>query len=767
MKTSSRLAVVASIAAVYVATARFGLAIGLTAEHVTFVWPPSGVALSALLLFGADVWPGILLGAFVASLTAHNPLPVATAIAVGNTLEAVVAVRLLQRYVRLDRTLDTLRQALGLVVLGAIASTIVGATVGVTSLCVAGLRPWAAFSRVWWSWWLANAAGDLLIVPAILTWRRWRDTLQARIGEAAVLLGGLILTCAGVFGGLFGILAATRYYSLEYIVFPFVIWAAIRFGMAGAAVANLVTASIAIWGAVHGLGPSATGTASDYLLLQQLFIAVVAITGLLLGAAISEHTAALGRRDAEHAVTRILADATTGEAAIDRIIDVINADLDWDVGLWWSVDSGARRLRCAEIRRKLGAHLPAFRDESEAQVCGPGEDLPGHVWAYAAPQWISDVSSEPHLPRPRSAAIAGLRSAFAFPISVGKDVVGVLEFGSRRVRRPDDDLLWMFTAIGAEVGQFLARKRMEQQIQQSEARKAGLLNAAIDCIITVDQDGRIVEFNPAAERTFGYRSEEILGRHALDALVSAAERERWREHLERYRASSGDSLLGRRLELTCVRADGANFSAELSVTTISTADGPWFTAFVRDITRQKRRANQLAFRATHDGLTKLLNRTAFMDRLKEAIARGREVGGSIAILFIDLDHFKALNDSLGHLVGDRLLVETGRRLRRCVRPGDAVARLGGDEFAIMLERIIDANIVAVMADRIKRELDRPFVINDESVQIAASVGTALNDHDGDRPDDLLRKADAAMYRAKAANASRSAAYRDATQRRWN
>ncbi|HEY1911628.1 MAG TPA: MASE1 domain-containing protein [Vicinamibacterales bacterium] len=767
MKTPSRLIAVATVTVAYVAAARFGFAIALTADHVTFVWPPSGVALSALLLLGVDVWPGILLGALAASISAHDPLPVAAAVGIGNTLEAVIAAKLLRRVVRLDQSLDTLRQALGLVVLGAVASTIVGATIGVTSLCVAKLQPWSAFPRVWWSWWLANASGDLLIVPAFLTWHRWRDALQGRMGEAVVLLGGLTITCAGVFGGLFGTVAATRYYSLEYIVFPFVIWAAIRFGAAGAAAANVMTASIAVWSAVHGLGPNASGAVTDYLLLQQLFIAVVATTGLLLGAAISEHTAALGRRDAEHSVTRILADATTGQAAIGRIIDVINADLDWDVGLWWSVDPAARRLRCAEIRRKNGARLSAFGDSNEARVCGPGEDLPGHVWAYAAPQWISDVLNEPHLPRPHAAAIAGLRSAFAFPISVGKDVVGVLEFGSRRARRPDDDLLWMFTAIGAEVGQFLARKRMEQQIQESEARKAGLLNAAIDCIITVDQDGRIIEFNPAAERTFGYRSEEILGRQAMDLLVSAAERDRCLDQLQRYRTSNDDHLIGRRLELVCVRADGANFPAELSVIRISSADGPWFTAFVRDITRQKRRTNQLAFRATHDGLTKLLNRSAFMDRLKEALARGREVGGSIAILFIDLDHFKALNDNMGHLVGDRLLIETGRRLRRCVRPGDAVARLGGDEFAITLERIIDVNIVAVMADRIKRELDRPFVIGGDTVELSASVGTAINDHDGDRPDDLLRKADAAMYRAKAANASRSAAYRDVAQRHWS
>ena len=176
---------------------------------------------------------------------------------------------------------------------------------------------------------------------------------------------------------------------------------------------------------------------------------------------------------------------------------------------------------------------------------------------------------------------------------------------------------------------------------------------------------------------------------------------------------------------------------------------------MRDITRQKRRAKQLAFRATHDGLTKLLNRSAFMDRLKDAVLHAREVGGSIAILFIDLDQFKAFNDRLGHLVGDRLLVETARRLRRCVRPGDVVARLGGDEFAILLERVIDATDASNMADRIRRDLNRSFAVDDDEVRLSASIGIAINGHDGDRPHDLLRTADADMYRAKAAGAGRT------------
>jgi diguanylate cyclase (GGDEF)-like protein/PAS domain S-box-containing protein len=483
-------------------------------------------------------------------------------------------------------------------------------------------------------------------------------------------------------------------------------------------------------------------------MLHQLFIAVVVTTGLLLGASMSERSAALKRRNAEHAVTRVLADASGAEEATRRIIDLINADLGWDIGLWWSVDPEARGLRCGEIRSSVTTHFPNFEEISRGRTFEAGEWLPGHVWAYAAPQWIPDVVTDPHSARLRAAAAEGLHGAFAFPISVGSEVVGVFEFCSRSVRRPDDELLWMFTAIGGQVGQFLARKRMEEQVRESEARKARMLNAALDCVITADQDGRILEFNPAAERTFGYRAAEIIGQRALDVLIPAAERERCLQQLECYRGSEPASGSGRRLEIVAMRIDGTKFPAELSIARISSARGPLFTGFIRDITRQKRRATQLAFRATHDGLTKLLNRSAFMDRLKEAVLHAREVGGSVAIFFIDLDQFKAINDSLGHLAGDRMLVETARRLRRCVRPGDAVARFGGDEFAVLLERVIDVDAVSAMADRVKRELSRPFTAAGHEVTLSASVGVAMNERDDDRPDDLLRAADAAMYRVK-------------------
>jgi diguanylate cyclase (GGDEF)-like protein/PAS domain S-box-containing protein len=327
----------------------------------------------------------------------------------------------------------------------------------------------------------------------------------------------------------------------------------------------------------------------------------------------------------------------------------------------------------------------------------------------------------------------------------------VCEFFTRSVRRPDANLLQMFGGIGAVIGQFLTRKGVEQDIRDSEAQKAGLLEAALDCVITIDHQGRIVEFNPAAERTFGYRREDVVGREMAGLVLPKSLRSEHREGLTRYLETGTSGVIGRRLEITAMRADGTEFPAELSIAEVPSVGRPMFTGFLRDITTQKRMVKQLAFRASHDPLTKSLNRSAFMERFRDAARRsaGRP-RGVVAVLFVDIDRFKAINDSLGHFVGDRLLVATARRLRASVRPGDAVARLGGDEFAVLLENVADQTEAAVVADRVRESLREPFTVHGHEVKATASIGVALGLPGVEALSELLRAADGAMYRAKVA-----------------
>jgi PAS domain S-box-containing protein len=306
---------VLALAAAYFGAARLGLALAFQAEQVTAVWPPTGIALAAVLLFGYGVWPGIALGAFFANLmTANETLLTACGIAVGNTFEALAGAWLLCKLVHFRSPLERLRDVLGLVILAGAGCTMVSATIGVTTLCLAGVHDWAAYGALWWLWWLGDAAGTVLVAPLLLTWAyalplpgggegrvRGPETSPRprRPAEAAALIGTLILVSLVVFAG--GVTPGTSRHPLEYTIFPFVVWAALRFGQPGTTAVTFGAAGIALWGTVNGLGPFATGTTHENLIVLQAFMVVVAVTALLLSAAITERkrTAEALRRSEE------------------------------------------------------------------------------------------------------------------------------------------------------------------------------------------------------------------------------------------------------------------------------------------------------------------------------------------------------------------------------------------------------------------------------------------------------------------------------------
>jgi diguanylate cyclase (GGDEF)-like protein/PAS domain S-box-containing protein len=747
MPTRSVLVTAAVTAVVYVGAAKLGFTMAFPAAQVTLVWPPTGLALAVLLLYGRAAWPGVFAGALLANVTAHEPVVVAACIATGNTLEAVIAADLLQRFTGLGASLDKLRHALGLVVFGALLSTMIGATFGVTSLCVGGLQPWASYRELWWTWWLGDAVGAMLVAPALLTLNAWhRLRHDGRVAEAGVLLLGLLSVSTAVFATSYP--GNSPHYTLDYTIFPFLIWAAIRFGIAGAAMANALASGIAVWGTLHGWGPYGVRDVADRLVLLQIFMGIVAGTGLLLGAAVSERDGSARRGRVEHAITHALADASDAQAAAMRVLELICIHLEWEVGLFWSLERETQQLRCTTIWRMPPEGARELDRLSRGRSFGRGAELPGRVWASGAPSWLLDVPRDPALPRLEAAAAEGLRSAFACPVAVGGDLLGVLEFFScRGIPQPDADFLQMFVTIGAEMGQFLTRKQVEQEVAESEARKAGILEAVLDCIITIDHRGRIVEFNPAAERTFRYKRTEVVGLEMAQLIIPPALRAAHREGLARYLAAGSGAAIDRRFETTAMRADGTEFPVELSLVRIPSAGPPMFTGFLRDITVQKRMLEQLSFRAAHDGLTQSLNRAAFMDRLRVAVKRAADGEPSLAVLFVDIDQFKTINDRFGHSVGDQLLIAVAGRLHGCVRPGDTVARLGGDEFAILIEEVTTRAEVVAVAERIKQSLRSPFNLEGISVNATASLGIAFGSS-ANVPEDLLHAADLEMYRAK-------------------
>jgi diguanylate cyclase (GGDEF)-like protein/PAS domain S-box-containing protein len=285
------------------------------------------------------------------------------------------------------------------------------------------------------------------------------------------------------------------------------------------------------------------------------------------------------------------------------------------------------------------------------------------------------------------------------------------------------------------------------ELRRGEERFRSLVQNSSDVVTIADPDSTIRYLSPSARRVYGHDYRDLLGTR-LDALIAPAQRVGFRSALRQSALEGGGPAVG---EFLVLDSTGRSRPAEITITNL--IDDPNVGGLVlntRDIGDQKRLQDELAHQAFHDSLTGLANRALFKDRVHQALLRGRRQRQPLAVLFLDLDRFKAINDSFGHASGDALLVAVSRRLSDSVRAEDTVARLGGDEFAVLVEQLAGDAEVAVVAERIRETFRDPIVIDGRELAVAASVGIALSDTGDETADDLLRNADLAMYQAKGA-----------------
>lgn len=287
-------------------------------------------------------------------------------------------------------------------------------------------------------------------------------------------------------------------------------------------------------------------------------------------------------------------------------------------------------------------------------------------------------------------------------------------------------------------------------LQESEVRIRAILDTALDAFVVMDSNGMVAAWNAEAERLFGYPREEAVGRKLADLIVPPAYREAHARGLAHFLETGEGSLVGGRIEVTAISKDQNEFPIELSITSIREGNSTFFSAFARDITERKRAESKINFMAYHDRLTELPNRELFYDRMSQAIAQARRKHGRLALLFLDLDGFKDVNDRYGHEAGDTVLKVVAKRMHACVRGVDTVARLGGDEFTIILVELEKAADASNIAKKIIQKLSEPIILNDsQRCGIGASIGISLYPEDGYELDKLMSAADAAMYESKA------------------
>ncbi len=298
-----------------------------------------------------------------------------------------------------------------------------------------------------------------------------------------------------------------------------------------------------------------------------------------------------------------------------------------------------------------------------------------------------------------------------------------------------------------------ARKHAEEKVRQSEKRFRDISEAAGESLLEMDPEGRLTFVSDRATNVLGYSPAELLGRSPFD-LMSPLEA----EHARRFLGDHVRNKTGfRDFEVHLATKSGRMAWINVTAVPMFDEDGTFLghRGAAMDITERKRAEEQLLHNAFYDGLTDPPNRELFMDRLGHALRRAnRDEDYPCAVIFLDLDRFKVVNDSLGHMVGDKLLKEAARRLEKCIRPGDTVARLGGDEFVMLCEQIRDVETAKAIAYRVQGVLSDPFVIEGSEIRSSASIGIALTSPEYERPEEVLRDADITMYRAKALGKAR-------------
>jgi diguanylate cyclase (GGDEF)-like protein len=320
--TSVRVAAIGLLAPVYFVAGKLGLKLAFLHSSISPVWPAAGIAVAAFLLLGTEVWPAIFIGSFLVNVTTAGNVATSLGIAAGNTLEALTAVYLLNKFARgryaFDRTQDILKFAL----LAGGLSSCIGAIFGVTSLALGGFAQWSYYRAMWWTWWQGDAIGIIVVTPLLVLWSgmprpRWN---LDQIAEAAVVLILLVTVSLVIFGGLFA--SVVRDEPVEFLCIPFLIWAAFRFGQREAATALAILAVIAIWGTTRGDGPFVRPSHNESLLLLQAFMGVVVVMTLVMAAETAER-----KRSMEKIQEMALSDPLTGLANYRRLVDVIDSEM--------------------------------------------------------------------------------------------------------------------------------------------------------------------------------------------------------------------------------------------------------------------------------------------------------------------------------------------------------------------------------------------------------------------------------------------------------
>lgn len=681
----------------YFVTSQIGLKFALVGHAVTLFWPPSGLALAVILLSGYRFLPAVFIGAFFSNLTSGLPLLAVIGMSAGATLEAGLGAWLLGRFTRFNHRLSEVRDIYRLVLYGGVLSTLSSALIGATSLLAANAIPPDGYLQTALFWWMGDALGIILFTPAMLSYALHKrlSWTRAQIGEALLLL--LVLTVLSLLVlGFFPGVSSLVHFGM-FVLFPVIVWAALSFNQRFVSNILILMFIAAIETTLHGIGPFAT---NDLRGATELWLYTVLLT--ILGVSVS----ALNYQRA-HAMKELQA----SKDALNR------AQAVGGVGSW-QLDLRQNRLEWSdETFRMFGLqhnyHIDYARylefvhpDDREAvdrawknALNGAPYDIEHRIVVDGKIKWVHEQAN--------------------------------LDFDASTKRA--------YFVIGT-VRDITARKIEESALRLS----ARVFESSGEAILITNAKVEVVAVNHAFVEMSGYRSEEVMGKNPR--LLASG-----RHDAEFYRAMWDDIVTHGywQGEIWDKHKSGRMYPKWMSITAVRDRQGELenYISIARDTTEQTEAEKNIHFLAYYDVLTGLPNRTLLRDRLGQMIAVSHRDQQQFALLFMDLDRFKYINDSMGHTVGDRLLQAVAMRIQEHVREEDTVARIGGDEFIVLLRETGESG-ASVVAKKLLETLATPYDLDGQIISTQASIGISLYPDHAQDADTLIKNADMAMYCVK-------------------
>jgi len=667
---------------------------------ISIIWLPAGLALSVLLMGGNRYACGVFLGALVVNVITINAFWMAVAVAVSNTLEALLGALLLKRYDLFNQSSLSTHNYLQLLIAGGLAG-VIAALLGTVTLVFSGFLTGETFLRYLSYWWRGDTLGIALITPMMLVWRRAPDDWlrPKRLVEFIVLIATAFLAGQMIFMGWMH--DAVGDVAKAYWMFLFVTWAAVRMGPHALVIILVMTAIQGLFGAQQGTGFFAEDIAKTYLTSYWSFMAILSVTGMTLA------TYFVARRRAEQTLT-----ASEGYQRA-----IFNATPD--------------------------AMLISDKRGIITQVNRQAELMLGYKLGELVGQSIEVLVPEGFRPNHPELHAKYVAAPVARPLGVGRTVQ------ARRKDGSSFDVDISVSPIKTEQGLFFASALRDVTLRkQADAhlRVAAIAFESNEPMVITDADNIILQVNRAFTESTGYSKEEAVGQK-ISLLKSG-------RHGAAFYAAMWETIKSTGTwqgEIWDRRKNGEIYPKWLIISVVKGDDGA-ITHYVGthiDITERKAAEEQIKQLAFFDPLTQLPNRRLLQERLKHGIDVERRDGKQLALLMLDLDRFKSVNDSLGHLAGDELLQQVAARITARLRDVDMVARLGGDEFIVLLEDIAHPEDAARVAEEIIADLSKPFCVEQgEDIQISASIGISLYPQHGDNPALLMDNADAALYQAK-------------------